>query len=58
MNRENKKPPAGEGEWLRRLKQLLNSDFSGRELAVKIRYAPENRRKRKRRCRRSPGYWR
>jgi len=30
------------GERLRRLKQLLNSDFGGKELAVKIRYAQEN----------------
>lgn len=41
MNRK-KKPLAGEGERLRRLKQLLNSDFGGKELAVKIRYAQEN----------------
>lgn len=41
MNRK-KKPPAGKGERLRRLKQLLNSDFSGKDLTVKIRYAPEN----------------
>lgn len=37
-----KKPPAGEGERLRRFKQLLNSDFGGKDLAVKIHYAPEN----------------
>ena len=35
------KPPAGEGERLRRLKQMLNSDFSGKDLAAKIRYVPE-----------------
>lgn len=44
MNKEKKEPPAGEGERLRRLKQLLNSDFGWSELTVKIRYAPENRR--------------
>ena len=37
-----KKPSAGEGERLRRLKQLLNRDFIGKDLAIKIRYAPEN----------------
>lgn len=36
-----KKPPAGEGERLRRLKQLLNSDFSGKDLTVSIHYAPD-----------------
>lgn len=41
MNRK-KKPLALTGGRLRRLKQLLNSDFSGKDLAVKIRYAPEN----------------
>lgn len=37
-----KKPLAEEGERICRLKQLVNSDFSGKNLAVKIRYAPEN----------------
>ena len=40
MNRE-KKPPAGEGERLRRLKQLLNSDFDEKDLTVSIHYAPD-----------------
>lgn len=33
MNRK-KKPPAGEGERLRRLKQLLNCNFSGKYAAA------------------------
>lgn len=41
MNRK-KKPPANEGERLRRLKQLLNSDFSGKNLSVKISCDQEN----------------
>lgn len=41
MNRK-KEPPASESERLRRLKQLMNSDFSGADLTVRIRYVPEN----------------
>lgn len=40
MNRNKKKPPAGEGERLRRLKQLLNSNFDEKDLTVSIRYVP------------------
>lgn len=41
MNRK-KEPPASESERLRRLKQLMNSDFSEEDLTVRIHYVPVN----------------